>query len=164
MGPPPSLTTRASDSSPVLPLLECTGIEKSFHGVRVLRAVSFALARGRTLGLVGENGAGKSTLMNILGGNLVPDAGQLHLGGQEYRPRDPRDAAAHGVAFIHQELNLFTNLSVAENIFLTAFPRWPRPGMPFIHRRRIRAQTRALLDQVDLAVSPDTLVDQWPPG
>jgi len=149
---------------PAPPLLECAGIDKSFHGVRVLREVSFRLLPGRTLGLVGENGAGKSTLMNILGGNLEPDAGRLRLAGQDYRPRNPQEASGCGVAFIHQELNLFPNLSVAENIFLTAFPRWPISGWPFIDRRAIRARTRALLEEVGLAIGPDTLVERLSPG
>src|SRR5688572_24006813 len=100
-------------------LLSVSVVDKSFAGVRVLKNVSFALTAGRTLGLVGENGAGKSTLMNILGGNHQPDAGQMRVEGQPYAPRNPTDATRHGVAFIHQELNLFPNLSIAENIFLT---------------------------------------------
>ncbi|MBI4324889.1 MAG: ATP-binding cassette domain-containing protein, partial [Chloroflexi bacterium] len=65
-------------------MLEFAGISKSFTGVPVLRNVSFAVPPGHTLGLVGENGAGKSTLMNIVGGNLPPDAGQMRLSGQPY--------------------------------------------------------------------------------
>src|SRR5262245_1491754 len=95
-------------------ILEYDRIEKSFFGVRVLRGVSFALEKGHILGLVGENGAGKTTLMNILGGVIPFDAGRMSMGGEEYSPRNPSDARARGVAFIHQELNLFTNLSIAE--------------------------------------------------
>ena len=104
-------------------LLHVSALDKSFAGVRVLKDVSFALPAGHTLGLVGENGAGKSTLMNILGGNHQPDAGQMRLDGQPYAPRHPTDATRRGIAFIHQELNLFPNLSIAENIFLTEFPK-----------------------------------------
>src|SRR5688500_5609490 len=96
------------------------GISKSFFGVPAVREVSFSLPAGHVLGLVGENGAGKSTLMNILGGVLPPDSGRLLLHGEPYAPASPREASARGVAFIHQELNLFPNLTVAENIFLTA--------------------------------------------
>jgi ABC-type sugar transport system ATPase subunit len=105
------------------PLLELSGVTKSFYGVQVLRAVQLQLRAGRILGVVGENGAGKSTLMNIVGGNLRVDSGQMQVAGETYAPRTPRDAQAAGIAFIHQELNLFSNLSIAENIFLTCFPR-----------------------------------------
>jgi ribose transport system ATP-binding protein len=143
-------------------LLSVSVVDKSFAGVRVLNSVSFALSAGRTLGLVGENGAGKSTLMNILGGNHQPDAGRMRLGGQPYAPRNPTDATRHGVAFIHQELNLFPNLSIAENIFLTDFPR--TVGLPWIQRRTLRAKTAELLVQVGLDSPPETLVDRLSAG
>ncbi len=105
------------------PAVGFAGIEKSFFGVKVLKGVSFGVGAGRIVGLVGENGAGKSTLMNLLGGNLQPDAGELRVNGQPYSPRNPNDARAAGIAFVHQELNLFPNLSIAENLHLTDFPR-----------------------------------------
>ena len=100
------------------PLLRIEGLTKSFFGVEVLHGVGFALDAGRVLGLVGENGSGKSTTMNILGGVHQPDGGTMWLSGQSYQPRGPRDAAAAGIAFIHQELNLFKNLSIEENLFI----------------------------------------------
>jgi ABC-type sugar transport system ATPase subunit len=144
------------------PALACEGIEKSFGPVPVLRGVSFALGAGRTLGLVGENGAGKSTLMNVLGGNLRADAGRMWLGGAPHAPRTPAEAAGAGVAFIHQELNLFPNLSIAENLFLAAFPR--RSGRPWIDRAALRARAEALLAEVGLALPPDTPVERLSAG
>ena len=140
--------------------LEFSSIEKSFFGVKVLKSVSFAVPAGHTLGLVGENGAGKSTLMNILGGNHQPEAGRMLLEGAPDAPRSPRDAETAGIAFIHQELNLFTNLSIAENLFLTAFPK--RAGL--IHRRAIRERARELLAEVGLELPPDTLVEKLSSG
>ena len=105
------------------PILALEGVGKSFFGVAALRDVTLALGRGRVLGLVGQNGAGKSTLVNILGGVLPPDTGSMRLDGAPYAPGNPRDAERAGFAFIHQELNLFTNLSIAENIFITRMPR-----------------------------------------
>ncbi len=113
----PSQTT--DDEQPVV---EFVGIEKSFFGVKVLKGVTCGVGAARIVGLVGENGAGKSTLMNLLGGNLRPDAGHLCVRGQPYAPRNPTDARAEGISFVHQELNLFPNLSIAENLHLTAFP------------------------------------------
>ncbi|MBN8246628.1 MAG: sugar ABC transporter ATP-binding protein [Verrucomicrobia bacterium] len=138
-------------------------ITKRFFGVPVLRDVSFAVPPGHTVGLVGENGAGKSTLMNILGGNLQPDAGSMLLDGRPYAPRTPRDAARSGVAFIHQELNLFPNLSIAENVFVAGFPRRAR-WLPLLDRRRIHDRTRELLAQVELSRPPETPVEHLSAG
>lgn len=144
-------------------MIEFSHIEKSFFGVRVLKDVSFSLKAGHTLGIVGENGAGKSTLMNILGGNLRADSGTMRLGSEPYAPSSPRDAERAGIAFIHQELNLFNNLSIAENIFIQDFPR-SLSWLPFIHRRRIHERTRDLLREVDLTHSPNTLVERLSAG
>lgn len=142
--------------------IEFQNVKKSFFGVPVLKGISFRLNSSRTLGLVGENGAGKSTLMNILGGQLLPDEGTMMLGGKLYRPRHPKAAAQSGIAFIHQELNLFANLSVEENLFLDGFPR--RAFVPFVHRKRMHEESRECLAQVGLAVAPETLVGDLSPG
>lgn len=142
------------------PALQFSEIEKSFFGVKALKRVSFEVAAGHTLGLVGENGAGKSTLMNILGGNQQPEAGRMLLDGAVYAPRSPRDAESAGIAFIHQELNLFTNLSIAENLFITGFPR--RAGL--IHRRAARERARELLDEAGLDLPPETPVERLSSG
>jgi ribose transport system ATP-binding protein len=142
------------------PLLQFHDIFKSFFGVRILKGITFALQQGHVLGLVGENGAGKSTLMNLLGGNLQLDDGQMLLDGQPYAPRSPRDAEAHGIAFVHQELNLFTNLTIAENLFLTDFPT--TGGL--IRRSAIQSRTAELLAQVGLDLPADTLVERLSAG
>ncbi|MCX8036881.1 MAG: sugar ABC transporter ATP-binding protein [Candidatus Sumerlaeia bacterium] len=128
--------------------------------------MSFSVRRGSALGVVGENGAGKSTLMNILGGVVRPDSGTLHLDGQPYQPRNPADASRHGIAFIHQELNLFANLSIAENLFLDSFPRRTlgRLPTPFICRRTLRNHAQRLLADVDLRLPPDLLIEDLSPG
>ncbi len=136
------------------------GIEKSFFGVKVLKGISFPVPTAHTVGLVGENGAGKSTLMNILGGNLQPDAGSMKWGESTYRPQSPLAARKAKIAFVHQELNLFTNLSISENLFLTDFPTMG--GL--IRRAEIERRTRELLDEVGLPVSTDTLVEKLSAG
>ncbi|UEM02528.1 sugar ABC transporter ATP-binding protein [Skermanella rosea] len=138
-------------------LLECETLRKSFFGVEVLHGVSFSLDRGRVLGLVGENGSGKSTTMNILGGVLKRDGGRIRVDGADYEPRGPRDALACGISFIHQELNLFENLSIEENLFISGFPRIGR-AIPFISRGRMRRRARELLEQVDIRHPPGTPV------
>jgi ribose transport system ATP-binding protein len=145
------------------PLLRIEGLTKSFFGVRVLHEVALSLAPGEVLGLVGENGSGKSTTMNILGGVHQPDSGRMTLAGEPYAPRSPRDAEAAGIAFIHQELNLFKNLSVEENLFIGGFPRLV-PGLPFIDRRKVRARAREMLAAVDLDVPPGTPLSRLSQG
>jgi ribose transport system ATP-binding protein len=136
------------------------GICKSFFGVSAVRDVTLSLESGRLLGLVGQNGAGKSTLMNILGGVLLPDAGTMRVGGEPFAPRGPADARAKGIAFIHQELNLFTNLSIAENLFIHGFPR--RAGL--IDARAARRRTIELLAEVGLDIPPTAPVGSLSPG
>jgi ribose transport system ATP-binding protein len=140
------------------------GVDKSYGAVAALRGIGLDLYPGEAHGLVGENGAGKSTLMNILGGVVQPDAGSIRLAGEDYAPADPLEAARRGVAFIHQELNLFANLTVAENLFLTRFPRRRAVGLPLIDRRQLRARTASLLAEVELQVPPDTSVGRLSQG
>ncbi len=143
-------------------ILEFEHINKSFFGVQVLTDISLGLPRGQVLGLIGENGAGKSTLMNLVGGVVFPDSGRIKLNGQPYTPRNPGEASAAGIAFIHQELNLFTNLSIAENMFIDGFPKlgW----VPLLNKKLMRDKARDMLAAVDLDVSPDTLVEKLSPG
>ena len=143
-------------------ILQFCNIEKSFFGVRVLKNVSLDIPLGHIVGLIGENGAGKSTLMNILGGVVPLDKGRMLLNGQEYAPRDPSQASAAGIAFIHQELNLFTNLSIAENFFINGFPLLGKT--PFLDKKHIRARAQEYMKLVDLDLSPDTTVEKLSPG
>src|ERR1700693_5937625 len=108
-------------------LLVVAGLSKSFSGTPVLKGIGFALRRGEVMMLVGENGAGKSTLKNILSGLIVPDAGEIRFSGQSYSAFSSNDADRLGIGTIHQELSLFGNLSVAENIHMPHIP--PRRGM-----------------------------------
>ena len=139
--------------APGVPRVRLTGIGKAFGGTPVLRDVTVHVPAGHVLGLVGENGAGKSTLMNILGGVIRPDAGSMELDGRPYAPRSAADARAAGIAFVHQELTLFPNLTVAENLQLAAFPR--RLGLPWIDRRASMREAAILLRRVGLPQPPD---------
>ncbi len=143
------------------PRVRIEAVHKSFAGVPVLRGVSLTLAPASVLGLVGENGAGKSTLMNILGGHLRPDAGSIHVDGGVYQPRGAGDARQAGVAFVHQELTLFPNLTIAENLHLVRFPR--RLG-GWIDRPASRRLASDQLARVGLRRGPDTPVEQLAAG
>lgn len=100
------------------PLLEMSGIEKSFPGVRALAGVSLTLRTGEVLALMGENGAGKSTLIKTLGGAHQPDAGSISIDGKPVELTGPRAAIAAGIGVIYQEFNLIPALTAWENIFL----------------------------------------------
>jgi len=100
--------------------------------------------------------------MNILGGNLQPDAGRIRFAGKDYSPQNPQEAAAHRIAFIHQELNLFPNLSIAQNIFLTKFPC--HGSTPFIQRRELNRQAAELLREVGLEIPVRRLVETLSAG
>lgn len=142
-------------------ILKMDGISKSFYGVRVLNSISLDLNRGEILGLVGENGAGKSTLMNILGGVHPKDSGEMEVDGQLYEPQTPRDAQRVNIAFIHQELNLFSNMSVAENLFIDGYPT----GIGgVIKKKEMLAKTQEYLDQYGLSVNPETKIETLPMG
>jgi ribose transport system ATP-binding protein len=163
-----SLAAAAADTrsgaEPVPPVrLQVHALSKSFFGVRVLQEVSFAAAAGAVLGIVGENGSGKSTTMNLLTGVLKPDSGHMQLDGVPFAPASRRDSEAAGIAFIQQELNVFPNLTVAENIFLLRPPkRWARA--PFVSRKRMREEAREFLASVDLQVSPDAFAGSLSTG
>ena len=98
--------------------LSMIGIEKSFGANNVLKGVDFSVGNGEIRALIGENGAGKSTLMNILGGVLQPNKGEIRIDGNTVTFSVPRDSMDAGIAFIHQELNLVNDLNIYENLFL----------------------------------------------
>ena len=97
------------------PLLEVKGLTKSFPGVLALRGVSLHLKKGEVLSLIGENGAGKSTLMKILAGVQPADLGEYLIEGGPVNFQNVRDAMNRGIALIHQELNLASNLDLASD-------------------------------------------------
>ncbi|KXF75137.1 lantibiotic ABC transporter permease [Paramesorhizobium deserti] len=132
-------------------LVELSGIRKSFGGVHALRGVDFTLRAGEVHALLGENGAGKSTLMRVLGGEHIPSAGTITVGGEEPHFRSPSDAIAKGIAIIHQEMALATDLTVAENIFLSEIPS-------IISWRDLNRRARQLIDSLGFSIHPGATV------
>ncbi len=143
-------------TSPGAPLLAVRGIGKRFPGVRALHDVDLRLHRGEVLAVLGENGAGKSTLMKILAGVQPPDSGEILIDGTAVTIGTVQDAMRHGIALIHQELNLATNLSIGANIFLGREPT--RHGL--IDERLIESEARRYLDLVGLRHDPREIVGQ----
>ncbi|TMJ43032.1 MAG: sugar ABC transporter ATP-binding protein, partial [Alphaproteobacteria bacterium] len=128
------------------PLVELRGISKSFVGVRVLNAVDFDVRPGEVHALLGENGAGKSTLIKVIAGVHAPDAGDIVIDGAPVKFANPGQAVKAGIAIVYQELLLFPELSVAENIFLNHAPKTPWGALDWA---QMRARSRALLDDLD---------------
>ena len=138
-------------------MLEIRSVSKSFPGVQALRNVSFTVQTGEVHALVGENGAGKSTLMKILSGVYPDYDGEVFFEGSRLALRNPRDAQQHGIAIIHQELNLVSELTVAENIFLGSELHTPYGALD---TARMQRETSALLDRFNLTIPPDRPV-KW---
>jgi D-xylose transport system ATP-binding protein len=100
------------------PLLKLTGVGKNFGAVQALRDVELEIYPGEVLALVGDNGAGKSTMIKTISGIWSPDAGHVFWEGKEVHIRNPRDAAALGIATMYQDLALSDNLDIVQNMFL----------------------------------------------
>ncbi len=154
--PVPTTSAAADDV-----ILRAEGITKVFSGTVALDKVDFNVYRGQVNVLIGENGAGKSTLMKILAGVEEPTSGRLLLEGQEVSFKSSRDAAHHGIGMIFQELNLFPNLSVTENIFTARELTTP---LKLIDQRAQERITRDLLERLEHPVDPGTLVADLPLG
>ncbi len=103
-------------------LLELSNISKSFPGVKALEDVHFSTDAGQVHALVGENGAGKSTLIKVISGVHPADSGTIHMNGELVHFRSPHEAQDHGIATMYQELSLYPELTVAENIFMGHAP------------------------------------------
>jgi ABC-type sugar transport system ATPase subunit len=130
----------------VTSIVELRSIDKSFSGFAALKDVSFEVRAGEVHALLGENGAGKSTLIRIISGVHAPDRGEIRIGGEVVRLSSPRDARRRGIATVYQELLLFPELTVAENIFLGKAPRTRWGGIDWA---TMRAKARALLEELD---------------
>ena len=141
------------------PLLEMEGISKRFPGVVALDQVDLTVGAGEVVALIGENGAGKSTLMNILGGAIARDGGTVKINGALVEINSPRDAAAYGIEFIHQELSVLDNLDVAANIFLRREPTFGGP-LKLIDRGRIYKEADVLVRKLGLDISSRTVLSR----
>ncbi|MDR1378775.1 MAG: sugar ABC transporter ATP-binding protein [Synergistaceae bacterium] len=135
-------------------LAELEHIDKSFFGVKVLDDVSFGVNAGEVVALLGENGAGKSTLVKILSGVYTRDAGTMKIYGRSVGNITPREAKNMGIAIIHQELNLCSHLTVAENIFLGR--ETVKKGV--LAKRQMSAAAAAVLKRLNIDMDSDTIV------
>jgi simple sugar transport system ATP-binding protein len=136
-------------------------IHKSFVGVHALKGVDFALRRGEIHCLVGENGSGKSTLIKIISGVLQPDSGQIVVEGQRVDHLGSAATLARGIQVIYQDLSLFPNLTVAENIALSAAKE---RGGRIVSWREVRSIARAAMARIQVEIDLDAEVGELPIG
>ncbi|MFD1737812.1 sugar ABC transporter ATP-binding protein [Bacillus salitolerans] len=137
------------------PFMTMKNIEKSFNGVPVLKKVTLQVEQGEIHALLGENGAGKSTLMNILGGVHQPDGGVIQIHGKEVKNLNPRVSQEHGISFIHQELNVVSDLKVYENMFLGSELQ---NKFGFLKVEEMCAQTSEILAKLGVHINPKEYV------
>ncbi|MGL5038424.1 MAG: ribose ABC transporter ATP-binding protein RbsA [Aeromonas sp.] len=142
-----------STTSSLSPILELTGIVKTFPGVRALDEAGLRVYPGQVMALLGENGAGKSTLIKVLTGIYQADSGSVSYRGQPIHFKGPRDSQDQGISIIHQELNLLPELSIAANIFLG---REPRTRLGCIDHKQLRERASGLLARLGVKHGPDT--------
>jgi ribose transport system ATP-binding protein len=142
--------------------IEMKNISKSFNGVPVLKNVQFSLLPGEVHALMGENGAGKSTLMKILTGVYTKDAGTILINGKETTFKNPKQAEQAGIAFIHQELNIWPNLTVAENLFLGREHQYGKTGI--LKNREMNRLAEEWLANLGLAIKATTLAGKLSVG
>jgi simple sugar transport system ATP-binding protein len=145
-------------ASALEPVLATTGVSKTFPGVKALQRVDFRLFPGEIHTLMGQNGAGKSTLINVLTGVVAPEAGTIRLGGEVVAFASPQEAEAAGIRTLYQEVNLCSNLSVAENIFAGRQPK--RFGA--IDWNDIKRRAQAALARLDVTLDVTRSLDAYP--
>jgi rhamnose transport system ATP-binding protein len=144
----------------VEPAVSVDRVTKRFGGITAVNDVSFTLAPGEVVAVVGENGAGKSTIKNLLAGIVKADSGSIFVNGAEISG-DARHARHVGVATIHQELSLFPTMSVAENVLMASLGARSRG---IVRSSTLHARVRPLLERVGADFSPAAKVDSLAPG
>lgn len=139
-----------------IPILEMENISKSFPGVKALDGVNLRSYKGEVLALLGENGAGKSTLMKVLSGVYKKDSGDILIDGKAIEVKGIKHAEELGIAIIHQELSILTNMTVSENLFLgnEKFDKVTRR----VNKKHLREESLKYLKQIGCNIDPDTLV------
>lgn len=138
-------------------LLEMRYIDKVFPGVKALSNVNFTLRAGEIHSLMGENGAGKSTLVKVLTGVYQRDGGTIVMNGRPISPKTPKEAQECGISTVYQEVNLCSNLTVAENIFIGREPK--KHG--FIDWKTINQRSEQLLAKLDVHIDVTKTLDNY---
>ena len=132
-------------------LFEMLGVTKEFPGVKALDNVTLQVKKGTVHALCGENGAGKSTLMKVLAGIYRQDSGKILIEGREVEIANPRDAMDKGISMIHQELNLFPQMTVEANLYIGRENLYPG-GV--INKQQNLKEVNAILKEYDIDINP----------
>ena len=127
-----------------VPLLEAASVSKHYGGLAALSEVSVSVRQGEIYGLIGPNGAGKTTLFNVLTGIHAPDSGEFTFDGARLTGLKPHQVAASGIARTFQNIRLFANMTVLENVMVGAFQKTADPA-------RARSQALDALERVGLS-------------
>ena len=135
--------------------IEMKNISKSFGAIQALKDVDFSVQGGEVCALIGENGAGKSTLMNILGGVLPADQGEILIDGEKVEFSTPAESLNSGIAFIHQELNLINDLPIYENMFIG---RELKDKRGFLDLKKMEQKTKDVFEKMEIELDPKTMV------
>ena len=126
-------------------ILELRGLSKSFGSNQVLFDVNFSLKPGEVHAIIGENGAGKSTMMNITYGLVRPNSGEIYVDGEKVEIKSPNDAEKYGICFVHQEIALCQEMSIAQNIFMTRVKNMKTLDMNY---KAINEEAQRLIDEI----------------
>ena len=148
------------------PIIECRGLHKWYSGVHALKGVSLSIARGESVGLVGDNGAGKSTLIKILSGVHGPDDGEVLVEGKPVVIRNPKMAMQLGLETIYQYNAMIPTMTIARNVFIGREPlKWSVGGLGRLDLKKMREESLQAIADVDLHLrSPDALVGELSGG
>lgn len=135
-------------------ILKVEGLSKRFGNQTALDGVDLTVREGEIVALLGDNGAGKSTLVKCVAGVYRPDDGEISLNGQRFDSESVADVRARGVGVVYQDLALFDNLSVAENLFAGSEPCWPRPlkGWGMVRKRAMLEQARKTFRRLEVRI------------
>jgi ABC-type sugar transport system ATPase subunit len=150
------MTTSASNDAPAV--LEVKDVSKSFGSVVALERVNLKLLKGEILGLLGDNGAGKSTLIKVLSGVHSPDSGEIRLDGELVSFQSSAGARSHGIETVFQDLAVFDNLNVIENIFIgreECYGRYLGP-LSFLNRKKMMERWRQFTELLEVRISDPT--------
>ena len=142
-------------------IIELENISKLFPGVKALDQVQLTIREGEVHALMGENGAGKSTLIKVIAGVYKPDGGSYRIDGREAAIQNPHDARQAGISVVYQELNMVSDLTVAENIF---FGNYPRKKKHLVDWKALNEAARQILDEMEADIDPSAKVGYLPVG
>lgn len=134
------------------PILEASGLHKTFGGIHAVRDVSLTVMPGEVVALAGDNGAGKSTLIKMISGVYQPDGGEIRYEGERVDHLSPRDIRERGIETIYQDLALADNLDAGTNLFLGREKIKKLLGIPYLDRRTMREEAAKALKALGIVV------------